>query len=273
MPGRAARRSRLVRRHLARRELLVAVAMLVNSEAGAGPRRPAAGPARRRAGRRGDVLPGLRVRRRRGAQLGHAVDLGFLAAAVAGLAAFAARQARTADPLLPPRVVLNRNRGGAYLAMLFVSAGAFGILLFLTFYLQTTLRYSPLVTGLAFLPFPAAVVVSVNVGQVVLMPRTGPKPLIGLGLLIAAGGVVWLTRIGVHSGYASAILGPLLVTGLGIGRYSPPRRTPARTASRRTTPGWPRRPSTSASRSAARSAPRCSTRWWPAPPPATWRRT
>ena len=147
---------------------------------------------------------------------------GFLVAAVAGLAAFVARQARTADPLLPPRVVLDRNRRGAYLAMLFVSAGVFGIFLFLAFYLQTTLGYSPLVTGLAFLPFPAAVVASVNVGQIVLMPRTGPKPLVGLGLLIAAGGMVWLTRIGVHSGYASAILGPLLVTGLGIGQVTAP---------------------------------------------------
>jgi predicted MFS family arabinose efflux permease len=147
---------------------------------------------------------------------------GFLVAAVAGLAAFVARQARTADPLLPPRVVLDRNRVGAYLAMLFVSAGVFGIFLFLAFYMQTTLGYSPLVTGLAFLPFPAAVVAWVNVGQIVLMPRIGPKPLVGLGLLIAAGGVVWLTRIGVHSGYASAILGPLLVTGLGIGQVAAP---------------------------------------------------
>ena len=110
-------------------------------------------------------------------------------------------------------MVLDRNRSGAYLAMLFVSAGAFGIFLFLTFYLQTTLRYSPLATGRAFLPFPAAVVASVNVGQIVLMLRTGPKPLVGLGLLIAAGGMVWLTRIGVYSGYAPAVLGPLLVTG------------------------------------------------------------
>lgn len=54
------------------------------------------------------------------------------------------------------------------------------------------------------------------------MPRTGPKPLIGLGLLIAAGGTAWLTRIGVHSGYAPAVLGPLLVTGLGIGQVTAP---------------------------------------------------
>jgi EmrB/QacA subfamily drug resistance transporter len=147
---------------------------------------------------------------------------GFLVAAAAGLAAFAAWQARARQPLLPPRVVLNRNRGGAYLAMLFVSAGVFGIFLFLAFYLQTTLGYSPLATGLAFLPFPAAVVASVNAGQIVLMPRTGPKPLIGLGLLIAAGGTAWLTRIGVHSGYATAVLGPLLVTGLGVGQVTAP---------------------------------------------------
>ena len=147
---------------------------------------------------------------------------GFLAAGVAGLAAFGGWQACAKQPLLPPRVVLNRNRGGAYLAALFGSAGVFGILLFLTFYLQTILGYSPLVTGLAFLPFPAAVLVSVNVGQIVLMPRTGPKPLIGLGLLIASGGMVWLTGIGVHSGYASAVLGPLLVTGLGIGQVFAP---------------------------------------------------
>ncbi len=73
---------------------------------------------------------------------------GFLATGAAGLGAFAARQARARDPLLPPRVVLDRNRGGAYLAMLFVSAGVFGIFLFFAFYLQTTLGYSPLVTGL-----------------------------------------------------------------------------------------------------------------------------
>jgi EmrB/QacA subfamily drug resistance transporter len=147
---------------------------------------------------------------------------GFLAAGVAGLAAFGAWQAGAKSPLLPPRVVLNRNRGGAYLAMLFSSAGVFGIFLLLAYYLQTTLGYSPLATGLAFLPLPAALVISVNAGQNMLMPRTGPKPLIGLGLLIAAGGMAWLTRIGAHSAYTSDILGPLLVTGLGLGQVAAP---------------------------------------------------
>jgi len=147
---------------------------------------------------------------------------GFLAAGAALLVTFAAWQARAKAPLLPPRVVLDRNRGGAYLAMLFAGAGLFGIFLFVTFYLQTTLGYSPVVSGFAFLPMVAVLIVSANVGQIVLMPRTGPKPLVGLGMLIAAGGMVWLTRIGVHSGYAADILGPLLVIGLGVGQVVAP---------------------------------------------------
>jgi EmrB/QacA subfamily drug resistance transporter len=142
---------------------------------------------------------------------------GFLAAGAAGLAAFAAWQTRAKDPLLPPRVVLNRNRGGAYLAMLFAFAGMFGIFLFVTYYLQTTLGYSPIVTGLAYLPMVATLMVTGIVGQIVLMPRTGPKPLVGLGMLIAAAGMVWLTGIGVHSGYVSVIVGPLVMIALGLG--------------------------------------------------------
>ena len=142
---------------------------------------------------------------------------GVLATGAVLLAIFAAWQARAAFPLLPPRVVVDRNRGGAYLAMFMASAGMFGIFLFLTYYLQTTLGYSPVVTGLAFLPMTAGLMIAANVGQVVLMPRTGPKPLIGLGMLAAAAGIAWLTRLGVHSGYVAGILGPLLVTAVGLG--------------------------------------------------------
>jgi hypothetical protein len=142
---------------------------------------------------------------------------GFLAAGAALLAAFAAWQARTASPLLPPRVVLDRNRGAAYLAVLTVGMGMSGVFLFLTYYLQQTLGYSPVVSGVAFLPMIATVVVAANLSNVVLLPRSGPRPLVTAGMLLAAGGLVWLTRIGVHSGYATAVLGPLLVTGLGFG--------------------------------------------------------
>jgi predicted MFS family arabinose efflux permease len=142
---------------------------------------------------------------------------GLLAAGAALLAAFALWQSRAASPLLPPRVVLDRNRGAAYLAVLIAGAGMFGIFLFLTYYLQQTLHYSPVVSGAAFLPMIAMVAVSANLSNAVLLPRVGPKPLVTVGMLLAAGSLVWLTRIGVHSGYASAVLGPLMVAGLGFG--------------------------------------------------------
>src|SRR5215813_10491645 len=142
---------------------------------------------------------------------------GFLAAGVALLAAFAFWQSRAASPLLPPRVVLDRNRGGAYLAVLITGAGMFGIFLFLIYYLQQTLGYSPVISGVAFLPLIAMVVVSANLSNVVLLPRLGPKPLVPAGMLLAAASLVWLTRIGAGSGYATAVLGPLMAAGLGFG--------------------------------------------------------
>ena len=118
---------------------------------------------------------------------------GFLAAGVALGVAFAVWQGRAAHPLLPPRVVLDRNRGGAYASMLIASAGLFGIFLFLTYYLQQTLGYSPLVTGVAFLPLSAGLILASNLSTTVLMPRTGPRPLVASGLLAAAGAMYgWL---------------------------------------------------------------------------------
>ena len=147
---------------------------------------------------------------------------GFLAAGVVLLAAFAAWQGRAAHPLLPPRVVADRNRGGAYLSMLVASAGLFGTLLFLTYYLQQTLGYSPLFTGVAFLPISAGLVVATNVSTIVLMPRFGPRPLVASGMLAASGGAAWLAQLGPHTGYASGVLGPLILAGIGLGMVIAP---------------------------------------------------
>jgi hypothetical protein len=147
---------------------------------------------------------------------------GFLAAGVILLAAFAAWQFRSPNPLLPPRVVLDRNRGGAYLAVLVIGAGMFGIFLFLTYYLQTILGYSPLKTGVAFLPTIAMVMLFAQIANIVLMPRIGPKILVGVGMVVAGAGMAWLTQLGVHSSYATAIVGPMLVAGAGIGLSMPP---------------------------------------------------
>jgi EmrB/QacA subfamily drug resistance transporter len=141
----------------------------------------------------------------------------FIAAGAVLLIVFAAWQSRAAQPLLPPRVILDRNRGGAYLTMLIFGSALFGIFLFLIYYMQLNLGYSPVISGVALLPMVAVIGVIANVGNIVLMPRFGPKPLVILGLLSNAAGMAWLTRIGVHSGYASALLGPLVVTGLGSG--------------------------------------------------------
>jgi hypothetical protein len=89
--------------------------------------------------------------------------------------------------------------------------------LFLTYYMQQTLGYSPVVSGVAFLPVIAMVIIAANLSNVVLLPRVGPRPLVTAGMLLAAGGLVWLTRLGLHSGYASSVLGPLMVAGLGFG--------------------------------------------------------
>ncbi len=142
---------------------------------------------------------------------------GFLAAGVALGAAFAAWQGRAAHPLLPPRVVLDRNRGGAYASMLIGTAGLFGIFLFLTYYLQQTLGYSPLVTGVAFLPMSGGLIVMANLSTIVLMPRFGPKPVVAAGMLAAAGGTAWLAQLGPHTGYAAGVLGPLILAGIGLG--------------------------------------------------------
>jgi EmrB/QacA subfamily drug resistance transporter len=147
---------------------------------------------------------------------------GFLIAGVVLLISFAIWQTRASHPLLPPRVVLDRNRGGAYLGVFMVSAGLFGIFLFLTFYLQTILGYTPVITGLAFLPTVGALMIFAQLSNVVLLPRIGPKPLIGVGLLVAAAGMVWLTGIGVHSDYVTAVLGPMIVVGAGVGMSLPP---------------------------------------------------
>jgi len=141
----------------------------------------------------------------------------FLAAGVVLLVVFAYWQTRATHPLLPPRVVLDRNRGGAYLAILIVGAGMFGIFLFLTYYMQVSLGYSPVVSGLAFLPMVGCIAVAANVSNIVLLPRIGPRPIVIVGMLSLACAQFWLTHIGVRGDYVGDILGPLMITGVGMG--------------------------------------------------------
>ena len=147
---------------------------------------------------------------------------GFLVAGVVLLVGFALWQGRAANPLLPPRVVLDRDRGGAYASMLIVSSGLFGVFLFLTYYMQQTLAYSPIVTGFAFLPIAGGIAVAANLSTIVLMPRIGPKPLVATGMLVAAGAMTWFAQLGAHTAYVDGVLGPIILTGIGIGMVIAP---------------------------------------------------
>jgi len=147
---------------------------------------------------------------------------GFLVAGVVLLVVFALWQTRAANPLLPPRVVLDRNRGGAYVSMLIASAGMFATFLFLTYYLQQTLSYTPIVTGFAFLPIVGGIAVAANLSTIVLMPRIGPKPLVPAGMLVGAGAMVWFAQLGAHTAYVDGVLGPLILTGIGLGMVIAP---------------------------------------------------
>jgi EmrB/QacA subfamily drug resistance transporter len=147
---------------------------------------------------------------------------GPLAVGAAAIAVFAWWQTRAAHPLLPLRVLLDRNRGASFLAMFIASGALFGLFLFLTYYLQESLGYTPVATGLAFLPMVGAVMVSATLATSQLLPRLGPKPLVPLGMALAVVGLIWLTRLGLESGYAADVLPALLVTGLGIGLVMAP---------------------------------------------------
>jgi len=142
---------------------------------------------------------------------------GFVVAGVALIAAFGYIETRASQPLLPLRIVLDRNRAASYLSILITGAGMFGIFLFLTYYLQETLGFSPVTTGVAFLPMVAAIIVCANLANIVLLPRIGPKFLVASGMLAAAAGLAWLTRIGVHSSYTADVLPPLLLASAGLG--------------------------------------------------------
>jgi EmrB/QacA subfamily drug resistance transporter len=148
---------------------------------------------------------------------GERVTVGFMAASAALLIAFVALQRRVAQPLLPLRVVSDRDRGASFLAIGTASAGLFGLFLFLTFYLQQTRGMTALETGLAFLPLSFSIAPTVAVVTTRLLSRTGPRPLVPAGMLIAALGMLLLTRIGVDTGYASHVLPSLVLIGVGFG--------------------------------------------------------
>ncbi|TDE33282.1 MFS transporter [Actinomadura sp. 6K520] len=150
-----------------------------------------------------------------------AAVIGLLAAGVALLAAFGYVESRVAQPLLPLRVIADRTRGGAYLAVGVVVVGMFGAFLFMTYYMQVVKGYSPVKTGAAFLPMTAAVLLAAGGLTTRLLPRVPPRALIVPGMLISAGGMLWLLTLEPGTAYAGGVLVAQLLCGFGAGMIMP----------------------------------------------------
>jgi EmrB/QacA subfamily drug resistance transporter len=138
------------------------------------------------------------------------------------LAVFVALESRAQHPLLPLRILGDRARGGSYVAVGLIGAGMFGAFLFLTYFLQNTKGYTPIQTGLAFLPLPAAIVATSMIVQNVLLKRVGPRPLMTFGLLLGAGAMVWLAQLTPSASYGGHVLPALFVLGVGMGATGAP---------------------------------------------------
>jgi EmrB/QacA subfamily drug resistance transporter len=140
-----------------------------------------------------------------------------LAASPVLFIAFVVIESRVTNPLLPLQIVRNRARGGAYVSVLLASAGVFGVFFFLTYYMQLTLRFSPLAAGVAFLPLTGLLVATSVTVQTRVLPRTGAKPLVLTGMTLAVIAMIIFTRLSPGSAYASHVLPGLLVMGVGMG--------------------------------------------------------
>jgi predicted MFS family arabinose efflux permease len=147
---------------------------------------------------------------------GDAQVLASLAAAVVLLVSFVLIEMRSSHPLLPMRVLADRNRSGAYLIMLCVATGLFGLFFFLTLFIQSVLGYSAIRSGIAYLPFAVGVVIASALASP-LVARLGPRPLILAGTAAIAGGMFWFSRLTEHADYVGQLLGPQLVTSFGLG--------------------------------------------------------
>jgi EmrB/QacA subfamily drug resistance transporter len=148
---------------------------------------------------------------------GNPTTLTAFAAGVLLLIGFVVVERRAEQPITPLRLFLDRDRSLSYLTMLLVVSAMFGMFFFLSQFLQGVLQFSPLEAGLAFLPLTALLF---SMARVVprLMERVGPARLMITGSVLIVAGMLWLTRIGEGSSYLGAVVGPMVLFGLGAGQ-------------------------------------------------------
>lgn len=113
---------------------------------------------------------------------------------------------------------MERNRAGVFLANLLIGAGMFGMNLFMTYFLQVNLHYTPLQAGVAFLPFSVGIIAATTLGPP-LVTRFGPKPLMVAGTSLATAGLLWLTRLDTASAYTGEVLPTQILVSVGVGLF------------------------------------------------------
>ncbi|MBT2467277.1 MFS transporter [Streptomyces sp. ISL-66] len=144
------------------------------------------------------------------------LTIGSFALAVVLLVAFVLIESRAPDPIIPLRMFSERNRAGTYVIMLSLAAAMFGMFFFIVQFVQNVLGFSPIQSGIGFLPVTVAIVTAAGISQR-LLPRFGPKPFMVIGSALTGTGLAWLTFIETDSSYVSGVLGPMLLFGFGMG--------------------------------------------------------
>jgi EmrB/QacA subfamily drug resistance transporter len=147
---------------------------------------------------------------------GDALTLAAFGAAAALLGTFAIIERHASQPILPPGLLANPTRAGAYLNMFLLAAAMIGVFFFLTQFMQDTLAFSPLRTGLGFLAMTIPLFGAARTAPR-LLARFGPKPVTATGTALITASMAWLTQLSATSTFAAGLLGPLLLIGTGVG--------------------------------------------------------
>jgi EmrB/QacA subfamily drug resistance transporter len=145
------------------------------------------------------------------------ITIGALAASAVLLSGFVVLERRVANPLLPLQIVRDRARGGAYATIALAGSAIFAVFLFLTYYMQESLGFSPLKTGLGFLPMTLMIVITATTVQTRVLHRTGAKPLVMSGMGLGVTAMILLSRLTAHGAYATDVLPGLVLSGLAMG--------------------------------------------------------
>jgi EmrB/QacA subfamily drug resistance transporter len=147
---------------------------------------------------------------------GSGQTIGLLAAAAALIAVFVAIELRSKSPLMPFSIFRNRTLTGANVVGILTGASLFSMFFFISLYMQNVLGFSAIEAGLAYLPLAVSIIIAAGVASQ-LVTRVGFKPILALGMLFVAGGLVWFSQISADGSFAADVLGPSLLAAVGLG--------------------------------------------------------